>query len=504
MQCLLPPSVTPKQAAIFVTALLQVVFGVVTLLCNKTIFSSLLKSQLVVEEGTKTFEAWKETPIPVYTKFYFFNMLNADDFQENHGKPILEERGPYTFREVEHKVNLVWHKDGTVSYHRKKFWYFEPEMSVGSLQDTVVTLNLPMVGAVDYARGSFMMEFGLSDMLSTIEATLFINKTVGELLFDGYDDPVLEIGSSFDEEEKKIPMEKFGWFYKRNGTTWSDGLLRMHTGKDDINKLGEIVSWNKSNRTEAFRGKCGQVTGSSDGLFAPGLLKKAESFDIWSTDTCRKLTFSREGKQMVHGIEVDRFKLSDTVFDNGSVCKDNLCYENNLPTGVQNVSQCKMKSPAFLSRPHFYLADNYYKDQFQIGIHPHPEDHESFFLIEPHTSIPLQVQMALQLNVLIEKSEGMEYVFKDLPTVFFPVLWFESSAGLPETMAGALLTLINIPTIMIVASIIGIIAGLIGMAAVYRCVTRSKTMSGSTEEKGVATVTKQDPNTGSISFFTKF
>ena len=43
---------------------------------------------------------------------------------------------------------------------------------------------------------------------------MFINKTIGELLFDGYDDPVLEIGASFDEEEKKLPMEKFGWFYK--------------------------------------------------------------------------------------------------------------------------------------------------------------------------------------------------------------------------------------------------------------------------------------------------
>ena len=52
----------------------------------------------MVKEGTKTFDAWKKTPIPVYTKFYFFNMLNADDFQINHGKPILEERGPYTFR----------------------------------------------------------------------------------------------------------------------------------------------------------------------------------------------------------------------------------------------------------------------------------------------------------------------------------------------------------------------------------------------------------------------
>ena len=122
---------------------------------------------------------------------------------------------------------------------------------------------------------------------------------------------------------------------QRNGTTWADGLLRMHTGQDDIEKLGEIVSWNKSNRTEAFGGKCGEIKGSSDGLFAPGLLKRAESFDIWSTDTCRKLTFTREGKKTKHGIDVEKFKLADTVFDNGTVCHDNLCYENNLPTGVQ-------------------------------------------------------------------------------------------------------------------------------------------------------------------------
>ena len=50
-------------------------------------------------------------------------------------------------------------------------------------------------------------------MLSTIEAKLFINRTVGELLFDGYDDPVLEIGTSFEDEET-VPLEKFGWFYK--------------------------------------------------------------------------------------------------------------------------------------------------------------------------------------------------------------------------------------------------------------------------------------------------
>ena len=41
------------------------------------------------------------------------------------------------------------------------------------------------------------------------------------------------------------------------------------------------------------QGKCGEVTGSADGLFAPGLLKKKESFSLWSTDACRTLSFSR-------------------------------------------------------------------------------------------------------------------------------------------------------------------------------------------------------------------
>lgn len=35
-------------------------------------------------------------------------------------------------------------------------------------------------------------------------------------------------------------MDKFGWFYARNGTTWSDGVLTMDTGTDDIAKLGDI------------------------------------------------------------------------------------------------------------------------------------------------------------------------------------------------------------------------------------------------------------------------
>ena len=54
--------------------------------------------QLTVREGTAAYQAWVETPIPMYTKFYFFDMLNPRDLFHKHEKPILEERGPYTFR----------------------------------------------------------------------------------------------------------------------------------------------------------------------------------------------------------------------------------------------------------------------------------------------------------------------------------------------------------------------------------------------------------------------
>jgi len=327
--------------------------------------------------------------------------------------------------------------------------------------------------------------------MTFFQAQLFVNKTIGELLFDGYEDPVLQIASLNEEEEDEfdmfgeeeeinepepftIPMDKFGWFYKRNGTTWSDGNLRMHTGQGDIEKLGQIVSWNKSNRTDAFEGACGEVMGSADGLFAPGLLKRAESFTLWSTDSCRKLTFSRLEEGEVSGVTVTKFQMDDQVFDNGTQCEGNSCYENNLPSGVQNVTQCKGSSPAYLSRPHFYKADSSYAEQLQMGTRPDPERHESYFMIEPQTSIPVKVQMALQLNVKLEPIPDMEYVFKSLPTVYLPIFWFHSSAALPENMAAPLLILLNMPSILMISSGCSIVVGLLILAIIYQRVRRAR------------------------------
>ena len=49
-----------------------------------------------------------------------------------------------------------------------------------------------------------------------MQAKLFVNKTIGELMFEGYDDPVLQIYSSFDSEEED---ELDSFFDDEEGTT---------------------------------------------------------------------------------------------------------------------------------------------------------------------------------------------------------------------------------------------------------------------------------------------
>ena len=43
----------------------------------------------------------------------------------------------------------------------------------------------------------------------------------------------------------------------------------------------------------------------------------------------------------------------------------------------------------------------------------------------------------MQLNILLDKIDGVE-MFRNVPRVMFPVLWFDSEAVLPESMASPL------------------------------------------------------------------
>ena len=62
--------------------------------------------------------------------------------------------------------------------------------------------------------------------------------------------------------------------------------------------------------------------------------------------------------------------------------------------------------------------------------------------------------MRLQLNILLEKVPGIEYLFKDLQRIMFPVLWFDSVAAVPDDMVSSLKLLVSLPLMFQVSSLL--------------------------------------------------
>ena len=97
-------------------------------------------------EGGPVYDAWKAPTLPTYTTMYLWNVTNAEAVKEWGVKPNLHEVGPFVFEETVEKVNIShFHDNGTVSYTRKRFWYYIPEFSVGSLEDNVTMVNFPVM-----------------------------------------------------------------------------------------------------------------------------------------------------------------------------------------------------------------------------------------------------------------------------------------------------------------------------------------------------------------------
>ena len=130
-------------------------------------------------------------------------------------------------------------------------------------------MDIPALATAEFARGDWLkvgfsvcflhsIKFSLQELsiggMMKMRPSLFKNVSAREILFDGFTDPLLTVGSLFARPGSNslvmcnfltfslggIPMDKFGWFYGRNGTTWSDGQVTMDTGTDDITKLGDI------------------------------------------------------------------------------------------------------------------------------------------------------------------------------------------------------------------------------------------------------------------------
>lgn len=182
--------------------------------------------------------------------------------------------------------------------------------------------------------------------INHLNEEFFIERTVGELLFDGYPDTLTKTAPLLNP---KIPYQpSFGWMYDRNETT--DGLFSVNTGKTDISMVNALETLDGSPELSFWSGhKCNSLSGAKNGeLFNP-IASTSDSLLFFRTDLCRvwQMVYGLSHKSRFGDLSVYRYYPSDNTFANFTDYPPNSCYkpnENLNQTNHLNVQELDLES----------------------------------------------------------------------------------------------------------------------------------------------------------------
>ncbi|XP_037959180.1 protein croquemort [Teleopsis dalmanni] len=447
-------SVTQQKCWVFGLGIMFIIGAIINIVWVPKWVDNIVLNSLPLAPGSKTYDKWSVTPIPVYLHMYLFNWTNAREVQISGVKPHFQQVGPYVYREVKTKEDIVWHANKTVSFYGKRVWYYEPELTVGKQDDLITAPHLPSIAASHAIRDrNILVKIAFNLALNNNGGALYQTHTAGEWLFDGFYDEFLDFAMKQNTSEtEKITSNEFAWFLDRNGTKEFEGLFTIHTGQDDLTQMGEIKFWNGMNHTGFYEGECGRLNGSTADLFVPNI--PADKYiTIYITDTCRILNLVPTGEMVtINGIEGMKYETKADTYDNGQLNPNMECYcpadkaPDNCPkTGVTDLGPCADGAPMFLSHPNFMHADPSYNDTVS-GLFSDFERDNFFIIMERKLGVPLQVNAAVQVSLLVQKDTDIT-ILKNVPEFYAPLFVSSSKAIISEDLAKELRLALNLPSI---------------------------------------------------------
>uniref|UniRef100_A0A8D2ADE3 Scavenger receptor class B member 2 n=1 Tax=Sus scrofa TaxID=9823 RepID=A0A8D2ADE3_PIG len=378
-----------------------------------------IEKNIVLRNGSETFDSWKKPPLPVYIQFYFFNVTNPEEILSGE-IPRVEEVGPYTYRELRNKADIQFGDNGTtISAVSNKAYVFERDKSVGDPKtDLLRTLNIPALTAMEWTHLPLLREI-IEALLRAYRQKLFVTHTVDELLW-GYKDEILSLINILEPDISPY----FGLFY------------------------GSLDWWTADT--------CNMINGTDGDSFHP-LITKDEVLYVFPSDFCRSVYITFSDFERVQGLPALRYKVPAEILantsDNAGFC---IPKGNCLGSGVLNVSVCKNGAPIIMSFPHFYQADEKFVSAID-GMHPNKEYHETFVDINPLTGIILRAAKRFQINVYVRKLDDFIET-GNIRTLVFPVMYLNESVLIDKETASRLKSVVN--TTMVITNIPYIILAL--------------------------------------------
>ncbi|XP_063220309.1 scavenger receptor class B member 1-like isoform X2 [Bacillus rossius redtenbacheri] len=411
-------------------------------------YDILFKMKLKFSDGAETYEMWRKPAVELYLRVHLFNVTNKDKFLSGEEDLMVQEVGPYVYREnMEHK-NVTFNDNGTLTMAPYHLLTWVPELSVNRSEDDILVLpNIALLSIANVVKdSSYFTRMGLNILIKQTDSQPLVSMTAKEFMF-GYRSSLVTLGNSF--MPSWIYFEKLGLIDRMYDFT--DDVATVFTGETDIRLSGITEKYNRDVALPQWEGKCALINGTSDSTKFPSLIDANDTLIFFRKSVCRPMPLVRDGELTnKNGLMTYRYKFAPNSLDNGVHNPENKCFCRKgrcLKEGLIDVTECYYGFPIAVSYPHFYQGDPSLISEVK-GSSPDPEKHETYFYIEPRSGIPVDLAVRFQINMALDDVSPIARVgrFKNM---VLPMLWTEiGMRELPGWMNNKFILYLNVAPVV--------------------------------------------------------
>uniref|UniRef100_A0A8W7PS66 Scavenger receptor class B n=2 Tax=gambiae species complex TaxID=44542 RepID=A0A8W7PS66_ANOCL len=428
--------------------------------------------------GSTLYKEWRRPTERPSWQFYVYNWSNAQAILEHQASSAsFQEIGPFQYEEVAEVVDVKYHQaNGTLSYRKRTF--FRPSgphstTTNGTESERIISVNFVALLASHFGHSmDYSVQRELSFMLHNFRQTVTVTRTIGQLLFTGYREPMMEPLRKLVCPTKRRSVacqdERLAYFRTFNVTRRASEVYSLDVGLKDRSKYGTVRSWGAAS-VPAAHGEfhpCDGFAGLT-GEFFPSRIERDQAIVIVLPELCRRLTLEFDREQLVAGIMGFRYAVRLVrPFRSAQMSESNMqsCPDTSIRLGrygILNTNECNG----------FPL---YESDQAHVSSNESTSFSSDsdllYYLLEPTTGTVIESNIDLTYHTFLRPNEHIA-LFQSVPELRIPLFRFARYYRLSEMKAAKLRQLLHLLDVGHQIALAGCVAGLtiILLAVVYAC-----------------------------------
>ncbi|XP_075976111.1 scavenger receptor class B member 1 [Anticarsia gemmatalis] len=399
---------------------------------------------LDMREGSFLYNMWENPTYELFNEVWVFNYTNVPEYLSGAEKVMrVKEVGPFRYKEVRTNENMTIDRErGVLSMMPRLHLEFLRDESLGDPSDIKITVpNIPLIAISTLAADKlgYLANAGAYYSMTALGSKVFKDLNIEQLLW-GYYDPIVTIANGLlpgwidfkkigildrlyadRNEPAEVELKNASRRYSLN--TWANSIGLVEQGYKD---------WNTSIL-------CNRIKGTYEGIMLPAHFEKGRNFTVFRKQACRTLPFYFVNETASEfGFNAYRFTMEQSAFSRSSPydCK---CTDDCLPEGFIDIRNCYYGFPIAITKPHYLGVDPKHLAYFE-GMTPNPEEHNSFYELEPTLGAPLRFGIKVQINLAVRTSPGNP-ITAPVKDRILPILWFQLQCKSPPPEIISLLKL---------------------------------------------------------------